>query len=110
MIKQRRSLTLSGLNGLRVNGQWCKDPPIIKERVKEFFMDSFRAKQRVHLRLDNVSFNTISCVDNALLMGRILEEEIKEVVWNCDNSKSLRLDKFNFGFIKFCYEELKGDV
>jgi len=40
MTKWRRSL--SGLNGLRLNGQWCEDSTIIKERVKEFFRDMFR--------------------------------------------------------------------
>ena len=43
-------------------------------------------------------------------MERITEEEVKNVVWNCDNSKSPGPDSFNFGFIKFCWEEIKKDV
>ena len=36
-----------------------------------------------------MSFNKISYEDNAMLVGSIYEEEIKEAVWNCDSNKSL---------------------
>jgi len=52
--------------------------------VKDFFMDRFRTKHRVLIRLDNVHFKSISCKENALLMGRILEKEINEAIWNCE--------------------------
>ncbi|XP_068472094.1 uncharacterized protein [Phaseolus vulgaris] len=45
-----------------------------------------------------------------MLVGIISEDEVKKVVWNCDNSKSPGPDGFNFGFIKFCWDILKGDV
>jgi len=66
MTKWRRSL--NGLNDLWLNDQWCEDPTIIKESVKEFFKDRFRIEQWVHLRLDNVSFNTISCEDTVTVI------------------------------------------
>ena len=45
-----------------------------------------------------------------MLVERITEEEVKNAVWMCDNSKSLGPDDFNFGFIKFCWEKIKVDV
>ena len=31
-------------------------------------------------------------------------------MWSCDSDKSRSPDGFNFGFIKFCWEEKKGDI
>jgi len=45
-----------------------------------------------------------------MLVGVISEAKVNEAVWNCDNSKSLSPDGFNFGFLKFCWDILKGDV
>ena len=45
-----------------------------------------------------------------MLVGRISKEEIKEVVWNCDKSKSPGPDGFNFGFLNFFWEEFKGNI
>ena len=45
-----------------------------------------------------------------MLVGIIFKDEVKEAIWNCDSSKSPVPDGFNFGFIKFCWDILKGDV
>jgi len=45
-----------------------------------------------------------------MLLGIISEDEVKGAVWNCDSSNSPGPDGFNFGFIKFCWDILKGDV
>jgi len=45
-----------------------------------------------------------------MLVRIISEEEVKEAVWNCDNSKSPGPDGFNFCFIKFSWDILKEDV
>jgi len=51
MTERRRSL--SGLNGLRLNGQWCEDPPIIKEMVKKFFRDKRISKEEIKEAMGN---------------------------------------------------------
>ena len=48
--------------------------------------------------------------DNELLVADFSEEEIRASVWNCDSSKSLDLDGFNFGFLKYCWDIIKLDV
>jgi len=45
-----------------------------------------------------------------MLVGRITKEEAKRVVWSCDSDKSPGLDGYNFGFIKFCWEEMKENI
>jgi len=44
------------------------------------------------------------------LIGAIYEAEVKEAVWNCDSSKSPGPDGFNFSFLKFCWDIMKGDA
>jgi len=56
----------------------------------------------MQVRLDEVHFDTISKEDNEGLIRNITDEKIKEIVWECDSSKSPGLDGFNFGTIKFC--------
>ena len=65
---------------------------------------------RQQFRLDNVRFKGITRENNEMLVGTISKAEVKEAVWNCDSSKSPRPDGFNFGFIKFCWDIIKGDV
>ena len=107
-IKWRR--IHNGINGLKVGDQWRDDPIEVKARVKEFFEGRFSGGGRQLVRLDNVRFNGISREDNEMLVGVIYEAEVKEAVWNCDSSKSPGPDGFNFGFIKFCWDIIKGDV
>jgi len=107
-IKWRR--IHNGINGLKVGDQWCEDPTKVKARVKDFFESRFSGGGSHLVRLDNVGFKSISREDNEMLVGIISEEEVKEAVWNCDSSKSPGPDCFNFGFIKFCWDILKGDV
>jgi len=44
------------------------------------------------------------------LIANILEEEVREAVWQCERSKSSGPNGFNFNFIKGCWETIKQDV
>jgi len=90
------------LHGVFVNGKWCEDKDVIKDKVREFFEDRFARNDACQVRLDNVRFCSISDSDNDLLIGDFSEKEIRVAVWSCDNSKSPGPDGFNFGFLKFC--------
>ena len=98
------------IKGVEVNGQWCKDKKVVKSTVEEFFKARFTRESEPLVRLDNVQFNTISDEDNELLVGVVSEEEVNNVVWSCDSSKSPGPDGFNFSFIKFCWDCLKEDI
>jgi len=45
-----------------------------------------------------------------MLVGKFFEEEIKEVVWNFNISKSPGPNDFNFRFLKFSWEFIKEDI
>ena len=97
-------------NGVEVNSQWCDDKKVVKTKVIEFFEARFVGEPETLVRLDNVQFNTIFDEDNELLVGTVSEEEVKNVVWSCDSSKSPGSDGFNFSFIKLCWVCIKEDV
>jgi len=101
---------MNELHGVYVDGWWCEDKDVIKDKVRVFFEDRFARKEDCQVRLDNVRFHSISAEDNELLVGDFSEEEIRAVVWNCDSSKSPGPDGFNFGFIKYCWDILKTNV
>jgi len=65
------------LHGIFVNGNWCKDKDMVKDKVREFFEDRFARNAVCQVRLDNVIFNTISEADNEMLIGEFSEEEIR---------------------------------
>jgi len=54
----------------------------------------------VDVKLENIIFQFISIEDNNLLIEHIVEVEVKEAMWQCNNTKSSKYDEFNFGFIK----------
>jgi len=76
----------------------------------EIFEARFDKFEGISIRLDNVSFSSISDEDNSMMVGVFSEEEVKSVVWSCDSYKSSGHDDFNFGFIKFGWEFLKEDI
>jgi len=98
------------ISGLRENGRWLEDQTKVKRKVRDFFMARFNVGDRPQVRLDNAVFNSISNEDNDMLMEKITKDEVSNAMWNCDNLKSLGPNDFNFGFIMFCWEEIKVDV
>jgi len=82
---------------------------MVKTKVKEIFDARFVGEFEPMVRLDNVRFNFICDEDKESLIGDVSEEEVKNVVWSCDSSKSPGPDGFNFCFIKYCWVCLKED-
>ena len=61
------------------------------------------ATKDLGVRLGAVEFKFVSEEDNARLIATFSEDEVKEAVWQCEGSKCIRLDGFNFNFIKNCW-------
>ena len=108
MVKWRRARNL--LYGVFDNNRWCDNKEEVKDKVCKFFEERFARNDDCQVRLDKVSFNTISEADNDMLVGAFTEEEVRAAVWGCDSSKSPGPDGFNFGFIKSFWDILKKDV
>jgi len=100
----------NNFNGMFINGYWCDDKDVVKEKVRDFFKNRFEGVIGPQVRLDNVFFNSISDSDNEMLVGSFSKEEIKNAVWNCDSSKSPSPDGFNFSFIKHSWDLIKNDI
>jgi len=97
------------INGVEVKDQWCEEKEVVMTKVREFFEARFVGESEPMVRLDNVRFTSLLEEDNVSLVGVVSEEEIKNIVWSCDGSKSPGPDGFNFSFIKFCWGCLKED-
>jgi len=80
---------------------------VVKTKVRDFFEARFVGEYEPLVRLDNVRFNSISDEDNESLVGVVSQEEVKNVVWSSDSSKSPGPNGFNFRFIMFCWVCLK---
>ena len=61
---------------------------------------SFPTPDRFQIGLRSVGFKTLMTSSSASLERDITSEELKQSVWDCDGSKSLGLDSFNFKFYK----------
>jgi len=85
-VKWRRAR--NQLHGVFVDGNWCEDKDMIKNRVCEFFEERFARNNACQVRLDNVRFSFISESDNAMLTGDFSEDEVRAAVWSCDSYKS----------------------
>jgi len=108
VLKWRRAR--NGLNGVFVDGLWCGNTKVVKDKVENFFKSQFDEVEGVPVRLYNVAFSSVSGEENKMLVEDISEEEVKFAIWSCESSKSPGLDGFNFGFLKFCWEIFRKDV
>lgn len=72
----------------------------IRSVVKEQFRSHFSKKMTARPLLENLHFQALGQTENDLLLSPFTKEEIREVVWICDSSKSPGPDGFNFYFIK----------
>jgi len=74
------------------------------------FEARFRATKDLGVRLDEVEFKTLTMMDNESLVAVFTENEIKDVVWQCEGSKSPGTDGFNFNFIRKSWEFIKEEL
>lgn len=95
--------------GLMIDGNWVEDPQAIKTEVQNYFEQCFTNSLGTLVRLDGISFKSISDADNELLTGRFGMEEVKGAVWECGGDKSPGPDEFNFKFIQKFWDLLKDD-
>lgn len=98
------------VKGVDIRGHWKEDPQEVRMEANKLFEERFSTAKDFRVGLGAVDFNSISLEDDVSLKSDISEEEIKEVVWQCDGLKSPRLDGFNLNFIKNSWEVLKKDI
>lgn len=89
---------------------WEENPSRVKEEVKKFFDNRFIDECFERPKLDGVQFSKISNKDNAYLIVDSEKEEVKVAIRECDSLNSLRLDCFDFLFVKEFWNLLKVDI
>ncbi|GKV27405.1 hypothetical protein SLEP1_g36578 [Rubroshorea leprosula] len=95
---------------IHINGEQHTGVAKIKDEVARYFEELFTEEKWERPKLDGIGFNKISEVDNDTLTAAFSEKEIKETVWECEDSKSPGPDGFNFRFVKAMWEDIKADV
>lgn len=48
------------IKGYKIQNEWCKDPVLVKNQVKEFFQNRFVESDDVKIRLDNTTFPSLN--------------------------------------------------
>ncbi|GKU90554.1 hypothetical protein SLEP1_g4537 [Rubroshorea leprosula] len=95
---------------IRINGVRHTGVAEIKNEVAKYFEELFTEEKWERPKLHGIDFKRISEVDNDILTAAFSKKEVKEVVWECESSKSPGLDGFNFKFVKVMWEDIKSDV
>ncbi|GKV45492.1 hypothetical protein SLEP1_g52564 [Rubroshorea leprosula] len=98
------------INSIQINGEQFRGVSEIREGVVKYFKGLFTEEEWQRPKLDGINFRQLADKDNDFLMAKFTEEEIQNVVWDCDSTKSPGLDGFNFRFIKTMWEEIKQGV
>jgi len=84
MIRWRR--IKNELKGVYLYGNWCEEPSKVRDVVREFFENRFKATKSNSISLGNILFPSL------------IDEE--KAINQCGSTKSPRPDGFNFYFIK----------
>jgi len=98
------------VKGVEVGSFWVEESKVARREVVKLFEAKFSATQDFGVRLEHVEFKSLLEEVSLSLVSKITEEEVKDVVWLYEGSKSPEPDDFNFNFIKNSWEVLKLDV
>ena len=104
-LRRRRN----ALRGLQIGDTWVENPNIIKAETLHHFQNRFNEPHLSKPNLDGVSFKILTSTQREIMIEPFKEEEIRCVVWACDNDKSPGPHGFNFRFIKHFWKELKPE-
>jgi len=107
-IKWRR--LKNEVKGVEIDHQWCEELKVICREAKSTFNQRFLVTHDCGVNLGTVEFKTLSAEVSLRIVSSFTEEEVKEVVWQCEGSKSSGPDGFNFNFIKNSWETFKSDI
>ena len=106
----RLSRLKNEVKGVEVEGQWCEEPEVVRREAKSLFEKRFTATQEIGVNLGSMEFKSLPSDTSIRMVTNFTEEEVKEVVWQCEGSKSSGPDEFNFTFIRNCWDFLKYDI
>ncbi|GAU49412.1 hypothetical protein TSUD_374310 [Trifolium subterraneum] len=74
------------------------------------FASHFKASTLARPGVENLNFRQLTPSEGGSMVKPFSLEEVKIVVWDCDNYKSPGSDEINFGFIKDFWSEMQADI
>jgi hypothetical protein len=96
------------LTTLKDGDQWVQGVEDVKRHVKLYFENNFSESWEHQPNLNGLQFRSLSDEDNLILMAYF--DEVREVIWSSNGNKSPGSYRFNFNFLKVCWEVIKGDI
>ena len=82
----------------------------MRVEAKKLFETRFKSTKDFGVRLDAIEFKSPSAEDSLSLITDFTEKEIRDVVWQCEGTKSPGPDGFYFNFLKKNWEVIKDEV
>jgi len=92
-----------------VNGTLVEGVDNVRRAVFTHFGSHFQPVQAHRPSMEALNFRTISFNDGECLVRLFTVEEVKAVVWDCDNFKCPSPNGISFGFVKEFWDILKDD-
>ncbi|GAU27776.1 hypothetical protein TSUD_215870 [Trifolium subterraneum] len=89
---------------------WIQGVNNIKKEVKDHFSSHFTEEWTNRPFLQGIEFSKLSAEDNVCLLEPFDEDEVKDIICNCDGNKSPGPDGFNLNFFKACWSIVRSDV
>jgi len=93
-----------------VDGMLVEGVENVRAAVLTHFSSHFKSRSASRPSMDGLQFHLLSCREGAALIKPFWTDEVKDVVWDCDNFKCLGPEGITFGFIEEFWDMLKEDV
>jgi len=95
---------------VEVGNMWCEDLEVVRKEAKKLFEERFQASHDFGVSLGFVAFKSLPVEVSLSMIADVMEEEVKDAVWQCEGLKSPCPNGYNFNFIKFNWDTLKQDI
>nr|GEY32864.1 putative RNA-directed DNA polymerase, eukaryota, reverse transcriptase zinc-binding domain protein [Tanacetum cinerariifolium] len=108
IINKKRSHI--AIRGVFDDGIWRTDPTLVKRMFHEHYETHFNKPSSARLRLNFHFPNRLSTVQVADLEKGVSHDEIRSVVWDCEDNKSSGPDGYTFELFKKFWKCIRPDL
>ncbi|XP_057745534.1 uncharacterized protein LOC130963432 [Arachis stenosperma] len=94
------------IESLVINGRLVRNHARIKVAIRDLYRKLFQQEASPNIIFRDGLVNRLKMEEAQALEMPPSEEEVKDVVWDCESSKVPGSDGYNMNFIKKCWEEI----
>ncbi|XP_058741681.1 uncharacterized protein LOC131614072 [Vicia villosa] len=106
----KHRLRKTHIGGVVSNGTMVESVEEVNKEVYNHFANKFVEEVPNMPILNGAVLKSIDREESDYIESPFTEEEVKEVIWNCDGSKSPRPDGYSILFVKKCWPFIKKDI